>query len=68
MGKPMEIKNMNDVLNELVAVSSSLNMYIFDSDEDKKLDVNSFITDTTMGKHAMLHLENVIEYIKKGIK
>jgi hypothetical protein len=66
MGAPIEIKNMDDVIQELMAVSSSLNMYIFETDEDRKLNPTcAYITETSMGKHAASHLSNVFRYLSK---
>lgn len=64
MSTPIEIKNMDDVIQELIAASSSLNMYIFETEEDMKLNPScTYISETSMGKHAIAHLNNIFRYL-----
>ena len=71
MGQPIEIKNSDDLLLELISVSSSLNMPIIDSDDDlemvnRKTSEPKFITELTWGKHASEHLNNIFKFLSNN--
>lgn len=71
MGQPIEIKNSDDLLLELISVSSSLNMPIIDSDLDQDIINNKsndqkFISDLKWGNHALEHLNNIFKFLSNN--
>ena len=64
MSKPIDIKNDNDLLQELISVSSALNCLVLEDDEQNIQELGGmYISALPMGEHAYSHLLNCIKYL-----
>ena len=62
--EPIEIKDLSDLLNELVSVQSSLNMEAYPIPKQDLEETDIFLADTDYNvKHAMDHLSNCANYV-----
>lgn len=64
MSAPEEIKNDNDLIRELMNVTSSLNTYCDDGQKLEDLK-GKYLSETYFGAHAMEHLNNCFNYLIK---
>ena len=64
MSKPIEIKNDNDLLQELISASSALNCLVLGDDELTIQELSGmYISALPMGEHAYSHIQNCIKYL-----